>query len=164
MKIKYPYLLILSLPVLMMCRNSPENKNIEKLAQSPLSWDCFMAINGKDSAFLKINTSGKNAVSGHLSIRYANHKRNEGKFIGSYQGDTLFVTYRFRSDESADAVFTNPLALLKTEDSLILGTGKIMKNLGRVYLDKKQGIDFKHAKFRFYGVNCNENLGNLSRR
>lgn len=164
MKIKYPYLLILSLPVLMMCRNSPENKNIEKFAQSPPSWDCFMAVDGKDSAFLKISTSGKNAVSGHLWIRYSNHKKNEGRFTGSYHGDTLFVTYRFRSDESAKTVFTNPLALLKTGDSLILGTGKIMKNLGRVYFDKKQGIDFKHAKFRFYGVNCNENLGNLSRR
>jgi hypothetical protein len=164
MKIKYPYLLILSLPVLMMCRNSPENKNIEKLVQSPPSLDCFMAVDGKDSAFLKISNSGKNGVSGHLSILYANHKKNQGRFTGSYQGDTLFVTYRFRSGEPTNAVFTNPLALLKQGDSLILGTGKIMKNLGRVYLDKKQGIDFKRGKFRFYRVSCNENLGSLSQR
>ncbi|MFC1225898.1 hypothetical protein ACFE6N_19000 [Pedobacter sp. BG31] len=164
MKIKYPYLLILSLPVLMMCRHSPENKNIEKLAQSRPGWDCFMAIDGKDSAFLKISTSGKNGVSGHLSILYSNHKKNEGRFTGSYQGDTLFVTYRFRSGEPGNAVFTNPLALLKKGDSLVLGTGKIMKNLGRVYLDKKQGIDFKRGRFRFYSVSCNENLGNLSKR
>ncbi|WP_146202946.1 hypothetical protein [Pedobacter paludis] len=74
MKINYSYLLVFALPVLMMCRNSSENENMEKLTQLPPNSDCFMAVDGKDSAFLKINTTGKNAVNGHLSILYANTK------------------------------------------------------------------------------------------
>lgn len=164
MKANYVYLSVVALPFLVMCQNSSVEKNREKLIGNPSVKACYLAADGKDSAFLTLNTFEQNKVSGRLLILYSDRRRNNGEFTGSYTGDTLFVNYRFQSGNASSPVFTNPLALLKTGDSLILGTGKIMKNLGRVYLDKKQGIDFEKGRFRFHVIDCKERLLGLARR
>ncbi len=164
MKTKYLYLYAIGFPFLLMCQNSANEKNKENLISLPSIKACYLAVDGKDSAFLTLNTFDQNAVTGRLLILYSDHRKNNGKFTGSYKGDTLLVNYRFQSENPPGAVFTNPLAFLKTADSLILGTGKIMKNMGRVYLDKKQGIDFEKGRFRFHIIDCKERLINLSKR
>ncbi|RYF96505.1 MAG: hypothetical protein EOO02_22050 [Chitinophagaceae bacterium] len=162
MKTKYLYLSLAGVLLFIMCQQPSNNKDTEALMNVTSTKTCYVAADGKDSAFLAINTYADRAVTGQLDILYEDHRNNTGSFTGSFKGDTLFVQYRFQSDKTARTVFTNPLAFLKSGDSLILGTGKIMKNLGRVYLDEKQGLDFEKGRFRFYTIDCKERLLNLS--
>ena len=162
MKTRYLYLSLFGVSLLLMCRQPSNKKDAETLMNIASTKSCYLAVDGSDSAFLTINNYTQRAVAGNLVIRYADHRKNTGKFTGSFSGDTLFVQYRFQSDKNAKTVFTNPLAFLKSGDSLILGTGKIIKNLGRVYLDEKQGLDFEKGRFRFHTIDCKERLLNLS--
>lgn len=162
MKIKYYCLLGILLPMLSMCRNTEEKKKMKaELLPTPLQ-ECYLAIDGKDSAFLKIYSGKSKVITGDLLIQYSGRPANDGHFTGRFQGDTLFVNYRFHTGNEMKTIFTNPLAFYRRSDSLILGTGRIRKNLGRVYLDKKQGVDFAKGRFRFVKVFCENELRGLS--
>lgn len=150
MKNKNLYLIILLFPLIIMCKNSNKQgrSSVEKaLAEAPQTH--YLAVDGKDSAFLTLSDDTSKRIIGHLTIRYEEQAANDGTFGGSYRGDTLFVNYSFYLGRDSSRIFTNPLAFLKSKDSVILGTGKIITNMGRSSLDTKAGISFKNGRFRF---------------
>jgi hypothetical protein len=48
------------------------------------------------------------------------------------------------------------MAMLKKENELILGSGKIETYLGKSYFAKGTPIDFDRVKYKFTKVECND--------
>jgi hypothetical protein len=155
MKKQYFYLMFTILPALTMCHNENSGKKANRdLSGFKTIHQCYIAVDKKDTAFLNLLTYGKEKVKGHLLIRYSGKPKNEGNFTGQFKGDTLFLDYHFYIGADSLRKFTNPLALRKKQDSLILGVGNIVNNLGRSYFDKHTPISFEKGKFHFGRINC----------
>ena len=77
-----------------------------------------------------------------------------GVIKGEFRGDTLFVDYTFHEGTKENKVFNNPMAMLKKDNQLILGNGKILTYLGRSYFAKDTPIDFDRVKYKFTPVDC----------
>lgn len=131
--------------------DSVDQNSTKKLKQFRTS--CYRAVDGKDTAYLKLELLSKDTVAGDLTINYFKKPKNEGNFKGMVVGDTLFVDYTFDTGNKF-VKYTNPLALLKNNGNLILGVGEIKTYLGRSYLDKKEKINFEKGRFIFKVVPC----------
>ena len=86
-------------------------------------------------------------------MKVLNRAERVGKIAGEFRGDTLFVDYSFISGKDK-ATYKNPMALLKRDNELILGNGKIETYLGASYFAKGQPIDFDDVKYKFAPVDC----------
>jgi len=156
MKIRYLYLASVVFPALIMCHEGKGSKTENlKLPVRKIVRYCYVAVDQKDSAFLNLITYGKAKLKGNLVIRHSGRPMNTGHFFGEVKGDTLFLTYHFYKGMDSSKRYTNPLALLKTQDTLILGTGHILHKLGRSYFDKNVPVNFRKGRFHFGIVECN---------
>jgi hypothetical protein len=117
------------------------------------SMECYKAIDGVDTGYLKILTDDKGKVSGPLVINYLDKGDSKGEVVGKYQGDTLFVHYTFKIG-SNKTTYKNPLAFLKKDGKLILGVGQIETFLGVSRFVKGKPISFERGRFTFAPVNC----------
>jgi hypothetical protein len=151
----YYYFLLIVIPTLMMCRNGNDTKPVKlDLFEAYSERHCFRAVDQKDTAILHMVTYGKGMAKGHLLIKYAGKKKNEGNFTGFIKKDTLYLTYHFYVGNDSLRTFTNPLALLKKQDTLILGVGKILHKLGRSFFDQNVPVNYDRGRFHFGIVQC----------
>ena len=111
--------------------------------------ECYVAVDGTDTAFLDLNILENGDVDGKLLIRHTDKPQNTGIIAGKFSGDTLFVDYSFTLGEAKQPIYKNPLALLKKDGTLTLGVGQIETTLGKSYFVKGQPINFERGKFTF---------------
>jgi hypothetical protein len=153
------YLAFIAIPLMYSCSQTG-NKNADKgdsslttKVDTVFEKQCFRAVDGKDTADLKLSThEGK--VTGTLLINYAEKGKNDGKIEGKYSGDTLFVDYTFKIGTTNQTTYKNPLALLKKDGKLVMGVGQIETTLGRSYFTKGKPISFEKGRFIFDPQEC----------
>ncbi|KFC57663.1 hypothetical protein FEM08_35680 [Flavobacterium gilvum] len=141
------------------CKKDQAPKEAEtekKLAEKPISVECYKALYEQDTIDLKINNLKNGNVSGNMVMKFFGHPAKVGEISGKYHGDTLFVDYTFSMVTNKATTFKNPMAMLKKGEELILGSGKIETYLGRSFFSKDTPIDFEKVKFKFSKVKCEE--------
>lgn len=152
------YLAIIAMPFLFSCNqgnNSGQSEATVK-ADSLAIKECFVAIDGKDTADLSFKTLTDGKIAGHLTINYNEKGKNDGEIEGKFHGDTLFVDYTFKIGNENKTIYKNPLALLKKDGKLFLGVGQIQTTLGRSFFVKDKPIDFEKGRFTFAATDCKE--------
>lgn len=134
--------------ILYSCRQD-NGKNPEK----PIATTCYMAVDGKDTARMELQSFSKGRVSGDLVVNYYKKDNNHGEFEGAFKGDTLFVIYTFKIGKNSVG-YKNPLAFLKKDGKLVMGIGKMEGVLGRIYFRKDVPIDFAQGRFTYAPAAC----------
>ena len=140
------------------CNKNQSQKSNEdqKLAEKPVSVQCYSAIYETDTIDLKVKTLENGKISGDMVMKLINMPIKSGKISGEFRGDTLFADYSFIQGTNDKVVFKNPMAFLKSGKELILGNGKIITYLGASYFDKGEPIDFENVKYKFNPTECME--------
>lgn len=139
------------------CNNS--NTNVvatDSISDVLLSSNCYLAVDGKDTAYLNIKTSEKGKITGDLVVNYSFKPKNSGTIEGEFVGDTLFVDYTFTTGTYYEKVNKNPMAFLKSGNRLIVGIGVIETSLGKSYFVKDKGINFEKGRFIFDPIECKD--------
>lgn len=147
------YLVTALLPCLASCGSS-ETKSKTSLVDSTATKECYVAIDGKDTAYLDLKISENGNINGDLVIKYAEKPSNTGTVAGKFSKDTLFVDYTFYQASAKGQIYKNPLAFLKKQNQLALGVGVIETSMGKSYFVKDKPIDFEQIKFVFDSVAC----------
>lgn len=148
------YLAFLTFPVLFSCNQGGAEQTSAKAADSLVSQQCFVAVDGADTANLNIKTLSSGKISGDLVINFKEKGKNDGKVEGKFAGDTLFVDYTFKIGMENKTIYKNPLAFLRKDGKLVLGVGQIQTTLGRSYFVKGKPISFEKGRFTFAPVDC----------
>jgi len=150
------YYSLMALPLLISCNQNPKQKDSTSAAakDSMISRTCYVAADGKDTAFLDIKELSSGKVEGSLVINFTKSPKNDGLVQGKFSGDTLFVDYDYTAGNNKAAKFKNPLAFLKKDKQLLLGVGAIETSLGRSYFVKGKPIDFDKGRFKFVEGDC----------
>ncbi|MDR6844257.1 hypothetical protein [Flavobacterium granuli] len=151
------FFLLLACVGLESCKKDQNSKDIETVkveAEKPISIACYRALYENDTIELKINTLKGDKITGDMVMKIFEMPEKKGKIEGKFHGDTLFVDYTFIQGTYDKKVFKNPMAILKKESELILGSGKIETYLGRSYFAKDTPIDFEKVKYKFRTVDC----------
>lgn len=141
------------------CQKNQEQKKIENTKvqdEKPVSVECYKALYEEDTINLKINNLKNGKITGNMVMKIINMPDKVGEISGKFHGDTLFVDYTFIQGTNDKVTFKNPMALLKKDNELILGSGKIETYLGRSYFAKGTPIDFERVKYKFTKVECKE--------
>lgn len=133
-----------------------ELKSTEIQAEGPISVQCYKALYEQDTVDLKINTLKDGKVTGDMVMKIIDMPQKTGTISGSFKGDTLFIDYSFFQGTYEKKIFKNPMALLKRNEELILGSGKIETYLGKSYFVKDVPLDFENVKYKFKIVDCVE--------
>lgn len=144
----YP-VIISAFALLASCGNTNKTANQQQAEVKPENMKCYQAIDGADTARLKLGTV-KDKVMGELSFNFKEKQNTSGIIEGSYHGDTLFVDYSYKINGSN---FKNPLVFLKEDSTFYQGYGTIITYLGRTSFDKKVPIDFTKG-FVFKPADC----------
>lgn len=141
------------------CNSGQDSKQSQAKGQaggdSILKSQCYVAIDGSDTAYLTLDSRADDKISGKLLINFLNKPNNNGRLNGEFKGDTLFVDYTFTVGDNKTA-YKNPLAFLSDSGKLILGVGTIETYLGRSYFAKGKPIDFAKGRFRFDSLDCKD--------
>jgi hypothetical protein len=154
------YTMFAAMPMVYSCSQNADKTN-EKAAEAAnldsLSVkECFMAVDAKDTADLKIKTLKDGSVTGNFVIKYEETGTNDGVLKGKFSGDTLFVDYTFKVGTKNPTIYKNPLAFLRQGKKMILGVGQIETSMGKSYFVKEKPIRFDKSKFIFNTVECTE--------
>ncbi|RZK54105.1 MAG: hypothetical protein EOO87_11285 [Pedobacter sp.] len=113
---------------------------------------CFLAIDGKDSAWLSIDTSHK-LINGYFKMSYGGTKVMDGQVKGEIKGDTLKAHYDFKVNK-VDKWYRNPVAFLQQDGKLIMGVGEINMIWGSPFFNDKVAIDYDKGRFVFERITC----------
>ncbi|EOR94179.1 hypothetical protein ADIARSV_2674 [Arcticibacter svalbardensis MN12-7] len=150
------YYVLMALPLLISCNQNPKQTDSTSatVKDSMISRQCYVAVDGKDTAFLDIKELSSGKIDGSLVINFTKSPKNEGIVQGKYSGDTLFVDYSYAVGTNKANKFKNPLAFLKKDNQLILGVGAIETSLGKSYFVKGIPIDFDKGRFKFNLGEC----------
>ncbi|MBB5634769.1 hypothetical protein HDE68_000654 [Pedobacter cryoconitis] len=130
-----------------------QNNSPAKPPEKAISTTCYIAIDGKDTARMELDSFSKQKVKGNLIISYDQKDNNNGEIEGTFKGDTLIVNYTFKIGKKP-VVYKNPLAFLKKDGKLIMGIGKMETTMGRTYFRKDIPIDFGQGRFTYAPVEC----------
>ncbi|WP_316746797.1 hypothetical protein [Pedobacter gandavensis] len=154
MKKSILYLACMAVPLAYSCQGNNSEKKAAAKTDSVVSSECYLAIDGVDTADLHLNTSANGKITGDLLINFKDKGDNVGKIAGGFKGDTLFVDYTFKIGKNNPEVYKNPLAFLKKDGKLILGVGQIVTSVGKSYFEKGKPISFDKGRFTFAPVDC----------
>jgi len=139
------------------CKKEPNTKESEAAkaeAEKPISTACYKALYENDTINLTINTLKNGKIAGDMVMKIENMPEKTGKVEGEFRGDTLFADYSFIQGTNKDRTFKNPMAFLKRNDSLVLGSGEITTYLGKSSFTKGKPINFETVKYKFSTVDC----------
>jgi hypothetical protein len=134
--------------------NSKEAEAAKVQNEKPISVACYKALYEKDTIDLTINTLKNGKITGDMIMKFEDLPEKIGKIEGEFRGDTLFADYSFIQGTNEKVKFKNPMAFLKHDNELILGSGKIETYLGKSYFVKGTPIDFEKVKYKFSIVDC----------
>lgn len=141
------------------CKNDQNPKDVDAAkaqAEKPIRIACYKSVYENDTIDLTLNTLKNGKITGIMVMKIENMPEKVGEVAGKFNGDTLFVDYTFIQGTNNKRIFKNPMAMLKKENELILGSGKIETYLGRSYFVKDVPIDFEKVKYKFTTIDCPE--------
>lgn len=107
----------------------------------------YLAIKGADTAILKLVITGTQ-FTGQYEVNYHGSFKDSGDVKGAIKGDTLIGDYHFQH-YGLEKWLRGPIALLKKDGRLILGTGTLESYMGINYFKKGAPIDYSAPKFIF---------------
>ena len=139
------------------CKKDQNPKDAETTKvqdEKPISTACYKSLYENDTIDLTINTLKNGKITGDMIMKIENMPNKIGKIAGEFRGDTIFADYSFIQGTNDKVTFKNPMAFLKRENELILGSGKIETYLGKSYFVKGTPIDFEKVKYKFTTVEC----------
>ncbi|MES2830354.1 MAG: hypothetical protein V4687_19490 [Bacteroidota bacterium] len=156
MKSPFNYLMLFSLLMLGACNQSSEKKGdtTSATALDSANQQCFLAVDGVDSAKLNLITAKDGKITGALLINYLEKGDSDGTILGKFKDDTLFVDYTFRIGTLNKTFYKNPLAFLKKDGILMMGVGQIETFLGKSSFVKDKPISFDRGRFQFSSAPC----------
>jgi hypothetical protein len=106
----------------------------------------YRAINNKDTAVLDLNINDKRFY-GRYEVTYYKIGKDSGDVRGDLKGDTLRGDFHFISNGGSWKRI--PIALLKKENKLILGTGVIATYFNLPCFMPGVPIEYDNSKFVF---------------
>lgn len=158
MKKPFLYYFVAAILVLAACNNSKTNSastdSLNTDMDSIVSSECYLAVDGQDTAHLDLKSSTNGKITGNLIVNYSFSPDNQGTIEGEFVGDTLFVDYTFTTGSYKNKINRNPMAFLKSGEQLTVGIGSIETHLGRSYFVKGEPIDFERGRFKFDPIEC----------
>ncbi|MBB5437523.1 hypothetical protein HDC92_001195 [Pedobacter sp. AK017] len=107
----------------------------------------YRAINKDDTASLRIRLTDKEFY-GRFEINYHGAYKDSGEVTGIVKGDTLKGTCRFQR-YGIETWHRIPIALLKKDNKLIMGTGSMEIYMNMTYFKKNIPIEYQNPKFVF---------------
>lgn len=122
--------------------------------EKPITTTCYKSIYENDTIDLTVGTLKNGKITGDMVMKLENMPEKIGNITGEFRGDTLFADYSFIQGKNDKVKFKNPMAFLKQDNQLILGSGKIETYMGRSYFVKGTPIDFEKVKYKFTTVDC----------
>lgn len=125
--------------VFLMSCNSKEAKN-------DYNHVVYQAVNNKDTAILAINENNKRFY-GRYEISYYRIGKDSGDVRGDIKGDTLRGDFHYISNGGSWKRI--PIALLKKENKLFLGSGVIGTYMNLPCFIPGTPIDYSNSKFVF---------------
>jgi hypothetical protein len=141
------------------CNSGTKNKQSQNDTLSAnnaiQSSQCYVAIDGSDTAYLNLQSLVNGKVTGKMLINYSGKPNNNGTLAGQFKGDTLFADYTFTIGENK-TINKNPLAFLRDGSRMTLGVGVIETYLGRSYFAKGEPINFERGRFKFDSLECKD--------
>jgi len=152
---KSVYILAIAAAAFASCSQGTEQKKtIGATKLDSANMQCFVAVDGVDSATLKLITDKDGKVTGSLLINYLEKGDSHGDLLGKFHGDTLFVDYSFQIGSTNKTFYKNPLAFLKKGDNLHMGVGQIETFLGKSGFVDNKLINFERGRFNFSKADC----------
>jgi hypothetical protein len=99
---------------------------------------CYVYVQGRDSIKLSLRQrQGK--IRGDLQFGFYEKDKSYGTIEGEMKGDTLFANYSFTSEGTLSS---REVALLKRDDSFILGSGDIANSGNTDVFKDRETIEF----------------------
>ena len=152
---------LLPLAIFYSCMNNNNNQHteqepdtIENIAQDisnkSLLQPCYMAVVGKDSAFLHIEKDNAE-VKGKLFYKPLEKDSRNGSFEGILINDTLKLIYTFQA-EGTESV--QELYLKLDDNKLVEAVGEYEEKNGKMVYKQPQSFDFSGKSFVFYPSDC----------
>ena len=126
---------------LMSCNSKEEKKDYNHVV--------YRAVNNKDTAILAINKSNKRFY-GRYEISYYRVGKDSGDVRGDIKGDTLRGDFHYISNGGSWKRI--PIALLKKQNKLFLGSGIIGTYMNLPCFIPGTPIDYNNSKFVFEEV------------
>ena len=139
--LKNSIIICLCFVFLMSCNSKDEKSKYNRLV--------YQAINDKDTAILSINVNDKRFF-GHYERSYYQQGKDSGDVRGDIKGDTLRGDFHFISNGGSWKRI--PLALLKKENKLYLGSGIITTYFNLPCFMPGTPIEYENSKFVFEEV------------
>nr|WP_199002580.1 hypothetical protein [Flavobacterium sp. ASV13] len=133
---------ILFLPLILIAISSCNSKD----EKSKYNHIVYRAVNNKDTAILAININDKRFY-GRYEIFYNKIGKDSGDVRGDIKGDTLRGDFHFISNGGSWKRI--PLALLKKENKLYLGSGIITTYFNLPCFMPGTPIEYDNSKFVF---------------
>lgn len=130
------------LAIMLISCNSKENKSEYKHIT-------YQAVNGKDTAILAVNINDKRFY-GRYEILYHKIGKDSGDVRGDIKGDTLRGDFHYISNGGSWKRV--PLAILKKENKLLLGSGTIGIYFNLPCFMPGTPIEYENSKFVFEEV------------
>lgn len=106
---------------------------------------CYLAVVGRDSAFLDITQNTGN-IAGKLTYKPLEKDKRDGTFTGSFSEDTLKVNYTFNAEGSKSA---QEIYFKLSDDKLIEGVGEYEEKNSKFVYKNPTAIDFSGKSFVF---------------
>ena len=115
------------------------------------SSNCYVYINNKDTASLKINIEGEE-LTGDLNYNLFEKDRNKGTIAGEMKGDTIIAEYTFDSEglrSVREVVFVK-----RIDGNIYEGTGEVIEKGGKMVFKDRSALKFSPSMV-FTKTNCN---------
>ncbi|KQR94622.1 hypothetical protein ASG01_01705 [Chryseobacterium sp. Leaf180] len=142
-KLFIPFILVLGL---ISCNKQekkvlvPENKDTTSVKDmSPQDLEiksmCYVGNTGKDSVFVSLDDN-LGTVTGKIFYKNNEKDSSKGDVVGFKSGDTLKLTYEFKSEGTTSK---RDIFFLQKDDKLIEGIGNVKEENGQtMYADEKK--------------------------
>lgn len=118
----------------------------------PSKFNCYIAINKGDTAWLDIDTTDQK-IKGLLTMSYGGKKRYHGEIKGTIKNDTLNAHYDFKVNK-VDKWYRNPVSFLRKDNKLIMGVGDIVMVWGSGVFKEGVPVDYDKGRFVFERTVC----------
>ena len=132
---------------LMSCNSKEEKRDYNHVV--------YRAVNNKDTAILAINKSDKRFY-GRYEISYYRVGKDSGDVRGDIKGDTLRGDFHYISNGGSWKRI--PIALLKKENKLFLGSGVISTYMNLPCFMPGTPVEYNNSKFVFEEIKAIEKI------
>ncbi len=120
-----------------------ESEEIDLKNEQPVvdsARECFLWTKGKDSITMEYTRKANN-VSGKLRYAWFEKDKNDGTFVGVFDGDTLRADYTFQSEGMTSV---REIVFVRNGEKLLQGNGEMTEKDNKVvFVDRK--LDFTNT-------------------